>query len=93
MKFQSFQNLLEIKDGEKFRSLRAMMSCLVTITEMSNESEVSKMIDIMHEFKIAQKHLIIFMDTLNTTLLSERTVNYNVMINHRGTGVLNVHMA
>ena len=92
IKFQSFQNLLEVEDSKKFRSVTSRMSCLMTVAEMSNELEVSKMIEIIHELKIAQKYLIIFIDTLNTTVLHERTINFNVMINHGETGVLNVHV-
>ena len=92
IKFQSFQNLLQAGDSKKFRSMTLRMSCLMTVAEISNELEVSKMIEIIHELKIAQKYLIIFIDTLNTTLLHERTINFNVMINHGKTGVLNVHV-
>ena len=81
-----------MNDGEKFRSLIAKMSCLIALTEMRNELEVSKMIDFMHDFKIAEKHLIIFMDTLNTTMLGERGINFNVMINHRKTGMTDVNI-
>ena len=60
---------------------------------MSNELEVSKMIDMIHELKIAQKYLIVIMDTLNTTMLGERSINFNVMINHRDAGVPSVILA
>lgn len=68
------------------------MSCLTTVTEMSNELEVSKLMDIMHDLKIAQKYLIVFMDTLNITTLHETMINFNVMINHRGTGAPGVNL-
>ena len=87
IKFQSVQNLLQEKDDEKFRSLTARMSCLMTIAEMRRESEVSKLIDIINELKMAQKYLIVFVDTLNITLLHKQTINFNVIINHRKSGM------
>ena len=51
--------MLQEKDDEKFRSLTARMSCLMTIAEMRRESEVSKLIDIINELKMAQKYLIL----------------------------------
>ena len=90
IKFQRFQNLLQAKDGEEFRSLTTIMSCLMVVAEMSNELEVAKLMDIMHDYKIAKKHLIIFMDAFNTTssMWSERRINFNVMMHHRGKGML-----
>ena len=84
VKFQRFQNLWHEQDGEAFRSLTTKMSCLIAVAEMSNELEVAKLMDIMHDLKIAQKHLIVVMDTFNTTMLAKRRINFNVMINHRG---------
>ena len=64
------------------------MSCLITVAELSNELELITLIDIMKEFKIANKYLFVTMDTYNTTMFRETTINFNVMINHRGKGLL-----
>ena len=53
---------------------------------LNNELEVSKLIDIMHELLIDHKYLTIIMDTLDTSLLHEKSINFNVIINHRGEG-------
>lgn len=90
LKFERFQDLLQVKDGEKFRSLTSRMSCLMTVTEMSNELELSSLLEIIHDLTIAQKYLIVFMDTFNATMFLERNINFNVMINHREPGRNNV---
>ena len=89
IKFESFNQLKHQADGEKLRSLLMSMSCLMTIIEMSNEMHLSEMIDIVNGLQIAKKYLIIYIEMLNVTMLANRTINFNVMINHRGKGVLN----
>ena len=66
----------------------------MTIAEMKNEAEMSQLIDIVNEIRVSEKYLIIYIDTLNTVLLQNKTINFNVMINHRDTGVtINVFCA
>ena len=86
MKFQSFDNLLQVKNDGKLRSLEKTVSCLVAVVDLSNELEVSKLIDIMHELQINHKYLTVIMDNLNTSLLHEKSINFNVIVNHRGKG-------
>lgn len=88
IRFRSFQKLKNVAYGEIFRSQARSMYCLTTITQTTNELQISEMIDIMSELHIPQRYLIIFVDTLNTTKLSKITINFNVMINHKGKGVL-----
>ena len=64
------------------------MSCLITIAEMSNELELLTLIEIMHRLQINQKYLFAMMDTFNATMFDETTTNFNVMINHRGEGII-----
>ena len=85
--FQNVQKLLEVGQGEIFRSMSARVSCLLTIARISNDLEASQLIDIMKGFKIAEKYLVIFAETLNNTLLRRKPINFNVMINHRYPGV------
>ena len=87
IRFDSFQNLKNMAHGEILRSLVKRMSCLTTITQMTNESEISEMIDIINELPIPKKYLITFVETLDTMKMPERTINFNVMIYHRGKGI------
>ena len=77
---------MDEKNNEKFKSLTASVSCILILTELSNELEVSKLISFVEELKVAQKYLIIFLNTLNTIFLGDITINFDVIINHRGRG-------
>ena len=66
--------------------MMARMSCLITMAQMYNDTEVSQLIDIVNEYKISKKYLIIFMETLNATLLREKTINFNVIVYHNEPG-------
>ena len=89
IKFQGLQNLFHVQDGDKLTSLTTRMSCLIlTMTEMSSELELLKLIDMMREFKIRHKYLFVTMGTFNNTLFHETNINFNVMINHQGVGML-----
>ena len=84
--FQNLGELLNVKEGEKLKSMTARMSCLMTMTQMNNELDVSKLIDVTNELKISNKYLIIFMETLNATLLRKKVINFNVRIHHKESG-------
>ena len=92
IRFDSFQNIKDVANGEIFRSLVRKMSCLTAITQTTNELQISEMIDIMNELHIPQMYLIMIVETLNTTKLSEKNINFNVMINHKGKGVNNQYL-
>ena len=85
--FQNVQKLLEAGEGEIFRSMSARISCLMTIARTNNDLEASQLIDTVNGFMIAEKYLVIFTEELNNTLLRRKTINFNVVINHRNSGV------
>ena len=90
VKFQNLGELLKIKVSEKFKSMTARMSCLMTMTRMNNDLEVSQLIDVVNELKVSKKYLIIFVETLNTTLLRKKAIPFNVIIHHNESGEVKV---
>ena len=87
IKFDNLGKLLKVKESEEFRSMTARMSCLMTIARMRNDFEVSHLIDIVNELKIGKRYLIVSADTaINTTLSKKRTIDFNVIINHKEQG-------
>ena len=62
------------------------MSCLVTMAVMTNDEDVSQLLDTINEMTVLKKYLIIFMDNLNTTLLKKRAINFNALIYHKNAG-------
>ena len=62
------------------------MSCLVTMAVMTNDEDVSQLINTINEMTVLKKYLIIFMDTLNTTLLQKSAINFNLLMYHKNAG-------
>ena len=86
IRFQGVQNLLQEKNYEILRLQVARMSCLVTMALMTDDAEVSQLINIINEMALPKKYLIIIMGTLNATLLHKRAINFNVLIQHHNVG-------
>ena len=85
-KFQNFGKLLEVKESDKFKHMMQKMSCLLTVARMNDNLEVSQLIDVVNEFKISKKYLVIFAETTNITLLQKKTITFNVIIHHNESG-------
>ena len=83
---QNLGKLLEVKNSDKFKNMIARMPCLIAIAQMNSELEVSQLIDVVNGLKIANKDLIIHMETLNATLLRKKAINFNVKIHHMEPG-------
>ena len=59
----------------------AHSSCLKTIVETHKSEEVSQMVDLVDSLKVKEKHLLIKMPmAMNTTLLSNKSINFKVYI-------------
>ena len=86
VKFQNLGKLLEVNASTKFKTIITKMSCLTTMAQMNKELEVSQLIDIVNEFRISNKSLVIFMESLNATLLRKKTITFNVIIHHNKSG-------
>ena len=84
--FQNLGELLAINGSDKFKSLVSRINCLKTMAQLNNDLEVSQLIDVMNDLKISKKHLIIFMETLDTTLFRKKAINFNVTILHNESG-------
>ena len=68
------------------------MSCLLTISKLSNEFEVQTMMDTIQGLSIAQKFLIVVTESFNASMIDERPINFNVMINHKDAGEPNLNL-
>ena len=71
--------------NSRFQDILASMSCLILIAQVSTFTEVSYSIDMMTQFRVAKKHLIIEIPSLDVTSLQNKTINFNVLINHKET--------
>ena len=63
------------------------MSCLVTIAETTSDSDISHLVDLVDGLGAVKKNLIIVNTNINLTLPQNRTLNFNVIIEQKGTGI------
>lgn len=78
--FENIQHLLKA-DNIKLQSLMVSIPCLVTIIETYDIGEASKLIDFLADLGVKEKHLLIYTPfVMNTELLPNKTINFNVII-------------
>ena len=83
--FNNIQQLLNVRDDERFSSIIASTSCLVAIAETNISEEVSQLIDFMTDLRVTNKRLLVLMSTkLDINLLNGKRTNFNVLIIHLG---------
>ena len=58
----------------------------MTRADVSNGSEVSQLIDLVTNFKVKEKRLIIATLELNIASIQNKTINFNVAIHHTRKG-------
>ena len=88
LNFQNVGSLMDAVNGGKFRSILEELSCLWTVAKVQDESEIHQVIDMVNDFAIPKKYLTISIENVNITLLRNKTINFNVMLNHREAGKL-----
>ena len=82
-------NLLRVEDDMRLMNIMKSISCLMTIAHVNHDTEASQLIDIVTKFRIAQKYLTIISNKFNMNYLQNKTINFNVMLNHLGPGTNN----
>ena len=60
----------------------------MTKADISNGSEVSQLIDLVTNFKVTEKRLIIATPELNIASIQNKTINFNVAIHHTTKGIV-----
>ena len=86
LRFQNLAHLLKVESDTRLLNILASISCLMTIAHVSTDIEVSKLIDMMTKIRVDKKHLYIATHTLNLVSHQNKTINYNVVIHHKGAG-------
>ena len=72
-----FENINLLKASEM---KLASTSCLATVIETNNNEEASEMVDVIAGLSVKEKHLLINMPVINTELLSNKSINFNVIM-------------
>ena len=68
-------------------SLISSVSCLRIMAEANTNTEVSHVIDIVNEFRVGEKYLIIKTTELDKSSIQNKTINFNVMVHHQLLGI------
>ena len=85
MRFENAEELLRVKESPLFSSITSSSSCLITVVE-SGDGNVLQLLGLVNELNVAKKFLILIVTSLNTSLLRNVTINYNVILDNRGKG-------
>ena len=62
------------------------ISCLMTIAYVNSDTEASQLIDFMTEFRMEDINLTIVNPRLELKSIQNKTLNFNVMMNHHEPG-------
>ena len=90
IRFDNVEGLLKSKDNPLFSSVLASSSCVVSIIEANDNEEVLNVIEMVNDFRVDRKHLLLLVPTLNETMFKNTTINYDVIIEHRDQGNINI---
>ena len=86
LRFKNLAHLLKVESDTRLLNIFASISCLMIIAHVSTDIEVSKLIDMVAKIRVDKKHLYIATHQLNLDSLQNKTINYNVVFHHKGTG-------
>ena len=86
MWFANVKQLLGMGDDKTLTNVLSLTSCLTVIANSKNLDDISKLVDFVSNIKVKDKYLIIETTALNTTLLQNKKININVMINEIVSG-------
>ena len=87
LRFRSVSHLLTVENDTRLLKIVTSVSCLMIIADVSTNTELSQLIDVVTKFKVSKKHLIVTIPQLNVVSLQNKTINFNVVIyDHKQTG-------
>ena len=77
--FESVDQLAS--DMTKLVPLLKSTSCLAIILETGDTEDISLLVDFLADIRVDEKHMLVKMNAaLNADILSNKTINFNVMI-------------
>ena len=91
LRFRSGEDFLKIRHNLLFAYALASSSCLIGIVETFSEDEVLDLIDMVNDFRVDRKCLLLKVPTFNENMFRNITINYDVTIEHRDEGNININ--
>ena len=86
LRSQNAKELIEQRGNPLFSSVVASVSCLVTIVETHDKEDMLKLIEMVDDFSVAKKYLVLIAPTFGGAQLQNLTISFQTMILHRETG-------
>ena len=86
MRSQDTKELLKMIGNPLFPSISASISCLISIVETDDNEEVLKLIEMINNLSVTKKYMLLIMSTFDSTMFSNLTINFQVMVHHSNTG-------
>ena len=87
--FNSIRQLLDIKDDKNLARIMSSLSCL-SINAVSTElKDISMLVDFIANIRVKKKYILVKTPPLNTSLLQNKKINFNVMISEVYPGMTN----
>ena len=101
LRSQNAKELLKLGGIDLLTDILASTSCLITIVEVDNLGEAFKIIDMVNEFPVSKKHLVVIVPNLDSNGLHRHlsiresqntTINYNVVVHqkHKGERIISI---
>ena len=90
MQFGNIKQLLALKANPNFAAVTSSLSCLSVIAQSGSVKDILVLVDFVAMLKVKRKYLLVQTPPLNTTLLRQKKINYNVFINEVGSGMRSV---
>ena len=91
LRLRNGEEFLKLRDDLLFSSALTSSSCLISIIETFSEDVVLDVIDMVNDFRVDRKRLLLIVPTFNENKFKNITVNYDVTIEHRFEGNININ--
>ena len=91
--FDDVNQLLGVKDSDRFKSIMSSISCLMTIAVADSTEDASRLIDFVRGlrsegYRVAKTQLLVLVPILEYGLLQNKSINFNTMIMESGEGTV-----
>ena len=77
-------------DDQKISSILGHTACVVTIAEVSNLEDSTKLIDFVTGLRVPMKHLLLIAPKLDINLLLNRNINFDIQVMDASAGMLKI---
>ena len=92
MRFRNAKDLYEARYDLVYSSVLVSSSCLITIVETNSDFWALAVIYVVKYFRVERKHLVLIVPTFNENTFKNLTLNYDVTIENRDKGKLNIQI-